>query len=208
MSERIGDWMLTFTGKQFWPLAPQAEDICIEDIAHALAHLCRFNGHVQHFYSVAQHSVLVSVIVERRLSQTAHPLSTNGSEGESCKTFHGRPLNELLLKALLHDGPEAYIGDMVRPLKQSMPDYRAAESEIWDALCRRFGMTYDLPPCIKEADNIALMTERRDITVPTAHKWSLQDKYPPCEEKIYPYMPQAAKTSFLHRFEQLGGKLQ
>lgn len=54
------DWIATFTGGVFFPLAPRVEDVRISDIAHALSMLCRFAGHTRGFYSVAQHSVLVS----------------------------------------------------------------------------------------------------------------------------------------------------
>jgi len=95
-------WFLTASGKRFWPLDPRPEDICIEDIAHALSHICRFGGHVREPYSVAQHSVIVSMIV--------------------------KPENALY--GLLHDAAEAYAGDMVRPLKRGMPAYRSIESAV------------------------------------------------------------------------------
>lgn len=74
MTERIGDWIQTFTGRQFWPLDPQPDHIDIADIAHALAHDCRFGGHCRRFYSVAEHSVLLSraVAPEFRLAALMH----------------------------------------------------------------------------------------------------------------------------------------
>src|SRR5688572_18527016 len=89
---RVGDWILTATGRSFWPLDPRADEICIDDIAQALAKVCRFGGHCCDFYSVAQHSVLVAHLVER-----SHP--------------------QLALHALLHDAAEAYLGDFTQPLK-------------------------------------------------------------------------------------------
>lgn len=88
--ERKGDWMQTYTGRKFWPLNPRAEEVYIEDIAHSLALSCRFNGHCKVFYSIAQHSVLVSQIV--------------------------KPTQQLI--ALLHDSAEAYLGDIIRPIKR------------------------------------------------------------------------------------------
>ena len=86
MSERKGDWFLTYTGRQFWPLDPRPEDICIRDIAHHLSLCCRFNGACRVHYSVAQHSVMVANILPAPLR------------------FWG----------LMHDATEAYVGDMVR----------------------------------------------------------------------------------------------
>ena len=73
MSEkRRGDWIMTFTGRKFWVLDPQPEDVNIIDIAHALAMKVRFNGHVSRFYSVAQHSVLVAEQQEQRREDAAY----------------------------------------------------------------------------------------------------------------------------------------
>ena len=79
----------TFSGLRFWPLAPNLEKILVEDIAHALAHQCRFGGHASRFYSVAEHSVHVSQLC----------------------------LPEHALWGLLHDASEAYLVDLPRPLK-------------------------------------------------------------------------------------------
>jgi hypothetical protein len=96
---RVGDWIQTYSGRQFWPLDPRVEDVHLEDIAHALSNVCRYTGHVREFYSVAEHSVHVSW---------------------SCEP-------EDALWGLLHDASEAYLADMARPVKQNMPVYVAAE---------------------------------------------------------------------------------
>jgi len=176
MSEnRIGDWFLTYTGKKFYPLDPRPEDICIEDIAHALSLICRFGGHSRRHYSVAQHSVICSHI------------------GEQAK-----------IQKLLHDAPEAYCGDMVRPLKLSMPAYCAVEDKIWIAVAKRFDLNPVFHEEVKFADNTALMTERRDVCTPSEHRWSLQDKYPPLDYNIYHLEPEEAEELFLKRFYELG----
>jgi 5'-deoxynucleotidase YfbR-like HD superfamily hydrolase len=167
----IGDWFLTFTGKKFHPLDPQPEDICIEDIAHALSNICRFGGHCRQFYSVAQHSVIVSQICTQA-------------------TFQG----------LMHDATEYALGDMVRPLKISMPDYCAAEDKLWLVIADVFGINSVFHPEVKRADNTALMTERRDICTQTDHPWRLQEEYPPLPDKIIPLSPLESEKLFMKHF--------
>src|SRR5690349_19702773 len=107
-----GSWMQTFTGRRFYPLDPKVEDIDPTDIAHALSLICRYGGHVTRFYSVAEHCVLLS-----------HAVSPENA-----------------LWALLHDATEAYVGDMVRPLKQHMPAYRDVEDRLMLVIADRFGL--------------------------------------------------------------------
>ena len=94
----------TFSGLRFWPLDPNPEKILIADIAHALAHQCRFGGHASKFYSVAEHSVHVSKLC----------------------------LPEHALWGLLHDASEAYLVDLPRPLKllPEFAPYREAERRL------------------------------------------------------------------------------
>ena len=87
---RTGNWMQTFSGMKYYPHDPRPEDFKIEDIAHALSMLCRYNGQCQEFMSVGQHSVLMSYYVSK----------------------------ENALWALLHDASDAYMGDMIRPIKR------------------------------------------------------------------------------------------
>jgi len=173
---RNGDWFTTYTGKKFYPVDPHPDDICIWDIAHALARICRFGGHVQEFYSVAQHSVLVS---------------------DDCSSAP--------LQALLHDATEAYVGDVVRPLKYALPDYIVIEERVWEAVCEKFGMQKLMHPHVKISDNKALMTERRDLLTPTDHVWSLDGKVKPFDQKIIPMSPVQAESLFMQRFKQLTG---
>jgi len=116
--ERQGDFIYTFTGRRFWPMDPRAEDMCIEDIAHALSMLCRYNGHVDRFYSVAEHSMLVY-----------HAVSW---------IRPGEPA--LHLQALLHDASEAYLADVPRPVKPYLSNYRTAEREVERAIANAFGL--------------------------------------------------------------------
>ena len=170
MSARNGNWFLTFTGRRFYVTDPRPEDVCIEDIAHHLSLLCRFNGACRVFYSVAQHSLLVERICPG-------------------------------LPSLLHDAAEAYVGDMVRPLKLSMPQFRDAEARVWSAVCEKFGIEEALSPKVKAADNRALMTERRDLMCPTDYEWGATEK--PIPERIITYSAGRMAAAFLERFNEL-----
>lgn len=174
-------WFLTYTGRQFWPCDPRSEDISILDIAHHLANICRFGGACKPFYSVAQHSVHVSHI----------------GSGVSARI------------KLMHDAPEAYAGDIVRPLKYhpSFDFYFQIEAALWKVISGRFGLGVDDPKKVSDvawADDAALMTERRDLMVKSPHKWSVKAR--PVAERIRPLAPQSAEQLFINRFIELWGK--
>ncbi len=177
MTDRYGDWMQTFSGVKFWPLDPRPEDVRLEDIAHALSLQCRFAGHCRHFYSVAQHSVLVSSICP--------------PDGK----LHG----------LFHDAAEAYLQDMIRPLKSVdgfSACYRAAEQAIMDVICRRFGFPLWQLHCVSHADEILLATEARDLMGgESAGKWSLRAE--PLPERISGWPAPMAEQVFLDAAEAL-----
>jgi 5'-deoxynucleotidase YfbR-like HD superfamily hydrolase len=144
MEKRPGDWSQVFTGKQFWTLDPKEEEIDIRDIAHSLALQCRFNGHCEKFYSIAQHSILVSKIVSK----------------------------EQALAGLLHDASEAYTGDIVRPLKKFIINFKEIELKIEKIIFEKFGIKEVNHSEIKKADNIALVTEMRDLMKESPEKWN------------------------------------
>ncbi len=169
-----GNWILTFTGKRFHPMAPKVEDLCIEDIAHALSNNCRFTGHVRSYYSVAQHCVLASHLVPE----------------------------EHALAALLHDASEAYLSDLARPVKRhrDMQSYRDAEQVLESCIMSRFNVDIYHEE-VKKVDNKLLCTERRDL-MPVAASWPTDEKdcYP---TKILPCSPREAELRFLARYEML-----
>jgi len=168
-----GDWMQTYTGRQFYPMAPHPDDVDIVDIAHALSMLCRYNGHVTRFYSVAEHCVL--------MSQAAEP--------------------EIALWALLHDATEAYVGDMVRPLKVGMPDYRAAEDRVEEAIVAHFGLPFHKPPAVKELDLRILWNEREALLAEPPRPWSMHGEK--LDVTIHAWSPAEAEAAYLARFDQL-----
>ncbi|WP_434673789.1 phosphohydrolase [Pseudomonas sp. R1-15] len=165
------NWILTQTGKRFDLFEPDADMIDPRDIAHSLAHLCRFNGHTREFYSVAQHSCLVADLVPA----------------------------EHKLAALLHDATEAYLGDMTRPLKEWMPYYRGFEDVIWGRICERFGLENDLPASVHQADLIALTTERRDLMPPDPDPWDFLVGIEPAPGRIRPWSPTEARLTYHQR---------
>jgi hypothetical protein len=173
-------WIQTFTGKRFTPTNPNPESIVILDIAHALSMQCRFSGHVKKFYSVAQHSVLVSYLCNQEDS----------------------------LWGLLHDATEAYLVDVPSPLKRSgkFDAYLEFEKNMQTAICKRFGLEDKEPPSVKKADSLLLATEARDLMSPLREDWV----YPvrPLPMKIDPLLPEEAELLFLNRFYDLIDELK
>jgi hypothetical protein len=171
-----GDWFQTFTGRKFYPADVRPDDIAIEDIAHALANSCRFAGHCDKFYSVAQHSVLVSLMVPA----------------------------EDALWGLLHDSEEAYFLDMPRPLKYlpELTEYRELATAGRRVILNRFGLSQFEPDSVKAADRKLLLRERMDLfdtvlgTLPAGEIPTF---------RVVPWTPQLAERNFLARFKDLNG---
>lgn len=130
----------THLGKRFHFLKPRDGEISILDIAHALSHICRFNGHCNYFYSVAQHSINVRNILAWR----------GYSEG-------------IQLVGLLHDASEAYLADIPRPIKPYIKSYSEIEAKIQQAIWKEYSLLNlideDCLTVIKQADNDALYYE-------------------------------------------------
>ncbi len=173
---RLGDWIQTYTQNTVWLLDAKPKEIHLQDIAHSLSLLCRFNGHVRKFYSVAQHSILVSEIVPE----------------------------EYMLQALLHDATEAYLGDVVSPLKPFLENYVEIENNLAKVIARRFGyrITEKSHRIIKWADKTLLATEGRDMFKGILNGSSVLE-YEPLKQKIKPWGPGISEKRFLNRFKEL-----
>ena len=167
--------ILTHTGKRFDLFEPDADMIDPRDISHSLAHLCRFNGHTHTHYSVAQHSLIVCNLVPQKDQ----------------------------LPALIHDATEAYLGDMTRPLKVLMSEYREIEQRVWHAICDRFNIEPILPESVIRADMIALATERRDLMPKHPGEWECLKGIPAMPERITPLSAQEANLQFFSRLMEL-----
>jgi len=181
-------WMQTFTGKRVDPLNMRPEDIDILDIAQALGNICRFGGHTRRFYSVAEHSLEVANLVS----------------------------NKAKLPALLHDAQEAYIGDIIRPIKGSLSIPKLAgyhtdisiheiEDHIRWQMEIALGFKYESARDeIIKADDIMLATEGQ-FFMGSIEGWNLAEQP---KEKFSPamYDPHLAMLMFLATYRSLGGK--
>ena len=189
MTEAKNDWIQTYSGKQFFPLAPTIESIDLQDIAHALSNICRFTGHTKTFYNVAQHSILVSLNVSKSAA----------------------------LWGLMHDAAEAYIGDLSRPLKKCFRFLMGrivddVEDKIASVIRDRFEIFYDeeIHAEVKRADNLLLATESRDFMSPTHPEWKYAsgNGFEVLPEQIIPWSPGRSCYEFTKRFNFLMEKNQ
>jgi 5'-deoxynucleotidase YfbR-like HD superfamily hydrolase len=174
---RQGDWIQTYTGKQYWPIDPRSEDIDIRDIAHALSMLCRFGGHCLKFYSVAEHSVHIARWLYQR---------------------HGA---HVALCGLMHDATEAYVTDVPRPLKPFLNGYKQTEQQNWLAIAAAMGLPATLPPIVKEADTRALTEEARQNMAACVAEWSTTTE--PLGIELQYWQPEHAELEFLAAFREL-----
>ena len=171
------EWMCTFSGVQYFPANPRVEDVRIVDIAHHLARLCRFTGAIKpEHYSVAEHSVHVS--------HTVPP--------------------EHAFAGLMHDAPEAYMNDVNRPLKRSLPDYKRIEQLNWAVIAEKFGLPPELPPEVHEADVAVFFTEQA-LLLPPMPARDEHDAKARAPVEILSLGPNAAERLFLTRFYELSG---
>lgn len=177
-SRQDRSYLPTCSGKRFSLQAPDAAQIDIKDIAHGLAYQCCYNGQTSHFYSLAQHSLLVASLVPAQ-----HRLA-----------------------ALLHDAAAAYFGDMVRPLHRLVPDFHGLEKKIMTAVGEKFGVADFNTSAIRRAHLIALATEQRDVYPGAGEPSLLPGKSVPIPRRIDFMSPEEAKYQFLERFSELTGK--
>lgn len=173
-------WVLTISGRKVDLLDPQPASICIEDIAHALSLQCRFNGHCSAFYSVAQHCVECSWIASPKFA----------------------------LECLLHDAPEAYTGDIVRPLKELLAhegNLERIEADLEAAIATALGarITPGYYREVKRVDLIMLATEKRDLMPLSPEPWPVLRGVTPLDDMIEPWPSDVAHAKFLARYREL-----
>lgn len=172
----VGATIILASGNHFDFLNPESCEFLITDIARGLSNTCRYGGQLHRFYSVAQHSYHVSLLVEPRYA----------------------------LEGLMHDAAEAYVGDMVGPLKQLVPDYKAIEERTERAIADRFGLRFDeCRAALKVADLRMLHTEQRDLTAGKGQNWNGLSGYEPLDCTLTPLSPVTAEITFLERYWEL-----
>jgi hypothetical protein len=177
-STRKGDWMQLVSGRAFWPLDPLPEEIHIEDIAHALAMNCRYGGHSVRFYSVAEHCV--------HMASKAPP--------------------GLELATLLHDASEAYLADVIRPVKAHLANYKEIEANLERCIAQRFGIAWPMPAAVKALDEAIIADERAQAMVPSAFPWSQWKPVPALGVTLQCWTPRRARAEFLLAFRRYGGR--
>ena len=137
--DRKGKFIQVYSGKRFWPLDPKIDEVDIDDISHSLSKQCRFSGHTEFHYSVAQHCIHVSLF---------------------CNPAHA-------LEGLMHDASEAYLVDFPRPVKSEFPKYFELENNIMKVISEKYKFIYPLPEDVTLADNQMLWVEKSKVMKPT-----------------------------------------
>jgi hypothetical protein len=164
-------------------MEPDPELILIPDIAHALAHQCRFGGHTRKFHSVAQHSVRVAELLHTESPDTQ-------------------------LAGLLHDATEAYLVDLPKPIKLKMPNYVEAEDKLMRAISARFDVSEALFSCpeVKDADKASLVIESRVLMSPLHPRFDLTKRDIENASGLTMgecWTPEEAEKHFLNKFGEL-----
>lgn len=162
----------THTGAYLDYADPQASQILVEDVAHALSQICRFGGHTSRFYSVAEHALLVySLVPERGLA------------------------------ALHHDSHEAYVCDAPTPLKALLPGFREVAADIDRAVAAAFGLDVAAfkDPALKAADQMAMRIEARELKASrgVGRYWGFDEEPLLAAPWRLGMSPEEAKGSFL-----------
>ena len=173
-------WIQTYTGKRFDLLNPDVDMICLNDIARPLSKLCRYTGHSDRFYSVAEHSIHVSNILS----------------------------SDLALYGLLHDAAEAYIGDIAKPFKDILNlltggQVSHIEHKIHRVILEHFGIDPDYNnDAVKTADMFMLVSEHNKLLKPKLH-WPLDSEYIDLSIPLYCWDSDIACDNFIDMFTNM-----
>jgi len=195
---KLKNWFQTYSGKLVSITNPKPEDIDIIDIAHALSMTCRFGGHCREFYSIAEHSIRVCEV-----GQFTCPINND----------HPQAIAQALA-FLLHDAAEAYIGDLITPLKSNLGGAHELETRWLRAIEQKYGLgtslsepSYD----VKETDLRVLSFEVVKLFDCVDPTWWTKFKRPEQQDhfiiNVQCWSPPRARREFLRLFNQLYGQL-
>lgn len=193
VEQRRGDWIQTFTGQKLYPLDPRPDEIHMPDIAHALSMICRFNGHCYKFYSVAEHSCHVYDYLRGKYNDKPR-----------------RPVvKEIAFAGLMHDSSEAYLCDLVTPVKRSADfarPYRIAKCNMMLVIADKFGFPWPFPSVVHEADARVFVTEVAQLM--SLHPdWLLDARGMIAGLKLPLWSPEKARMEFLIRYSAMTGEV-
>ena len=166
-------WIQAYpSNKKVHFLTPIPDEIDIDDIAHHLSNICRFNGGISKTYSVAEHSLHVSRLVSPHLA----------------------------LAGLLHDASEAYIGDVVKQQKEHFGNYKYIENNLMEVIAAKFNLKCNFwkHSEIKKVDERLAFTEAKKLGKDIS-QWPTK-QIPYSDDVIQCFTPRIARSEFLSRF--------
>ena len=173
-----GPLILLSSGNYFSYKDIKSNKYLIEDIAHGLSHVCRFAGHTERFYSVAEHCYHASYVIEDQ---------------------------QFALDALMHDASEAYLGDIPRPLKALLPEYVEIEKQVEAEIAKEFNLTYPMSEAVKLVDIRLLATEKQLVMnfLNNTDSWEYLDGVAELPLRLLCWSPKVSKEKFLDRYYEL-----
>lgn len=187
ISDRKGKAIMTSTGIMFYPLDPKPEEINIEDIAHHLAGINRYNGASSVPFSVGMHTIIGA---------------------DLCLAYWPKDY-DTALRFMLHDAPESYSQDMTRPMKESIPELKAIEKVIELAIAEKYGIPNGImTDKVREIDDNLLKTEFTFL-MPRVPEGMVGNHLPELGPTIFKnagYSPFMVKQTYLRKFEDLYSK--
>ncbi len=165
-------WIMTQSGRMYYFANPDPRSIVIDDLANALSKLCRFTGHTNAHYSVAEHCIRVSWLAEKK---------------------YGRAFAR---EGLLHDSYEAYGNDINGPLKGLIAEYKKYERIGEEVIGKKFNFPVPKTPEVKDCDGVLYQTERRDLFPPYNLPFTCHVDKQPLEDPIIPMSAELARLLF------------
>lgn len=154
---------------------PQPDQFDIVDIAAGLSKICRFGGQIQRFYSVAEHLVWAHFVAYQ--------------DGRDTQTLRA---------AFMHDAAESFLGDVVKPLKDMLPEYRAIEDRMTAVIAAKYDIDFDATKAVvDEIDHALLIAERRQLFSPDKVKWTGEDVVRRIRVPFQCWKPIQAESEFL-----------